>query len=145
MAEHNGFRKRIPFVEFVGAQLLHLDAGKAEVELVLEPHHCNSFGIAHGGVIMTLLDVTMAVAGRGADPLDRGLVTIEMKSSFMQPGRSTLRTTAHCVHRSTTMAFCEAEITDTSGAIVARGSGTFKYVKSMPTPRGKAIEGGGDG
>lgn len=142
MAENNGFRVRIPFLEFMGVQARHIGPGDADVELVLGPHHCNSFGIAHGGVIMTLLDVTMAVAGRAADPHDRGLVTIEMKSSFMRPGRGTLRTTARCVHRSTTMAFCEAEITNLDGEIVARGSGTFKFVKSMPDRRGKAIPGG---
>jgi uncharacterized protein (TIGR00369 family) len=142
MSENNGFRVRIPFLEFLGVQARHIGPGEADVELELGPHHCNSYGIAHGGVIMTLLDVTMAVAGRAADPLDRGLVTIEMKSSFMQPGRGTLRTTARCVHRST-MAFCEAEITDLDGEIVARGSGTFKFVKGMPVRRrGKAIPGG---
>jgi uncharacterized protein (TIGR00369 family) len=104
----------------------------------------NSWEMAHGGVTMTMLDVAMAMAGRSADVHGRGVVTIEMKTAFMQPGRGTLRASARCVHQSTTMAFCEGEVTDADGKRVARGSGTFKFVKRMPPPR-TPTEPGADG
>jgi uncharacterized protein (TIGR00369 family) len=43
--------------------------------------------VTHGGALMTLLDVAMATAARSANP-DMGVVTIEMKTSFMQPAPS---------------------------------------------------------
>jgi uncharacterized protein (TIGR00369 family) len=94
-------------------------------------------------VTMTMLDVAMAMAGRSADVHGRGVVTIEMKTAFMQPGRGTLKASARCVHQSTTMAFCEGEVRDADDKLVARSSGTFKFVKRMPPPR--TPEPGADG
>jgi acyl-CoA thioesterase len=48
--------------------------------LQLHARHLNSWNVAHGGVIMTLLDVAMAVAGRSLDPSAGGGVTVEMKT-----------------------------------------------------------------
>lgn len=129
-----GFPVVVPFVDHLGARLLSCAEGASHVELDLAPHHCNSFGVAHGGVLMTLLDVTMAMAGRSrtyhADDEQMGLVTIEMKTTFMQPAQGA-RIASHgrCVYRTRTMAFCEADIVDEGGRTVARASGTFKYVR----------------
>jgi acyl-coenzyme A thioesterase PaaI-like protein len=57
---------------------------------------------------MTLLDVTMAVAARSVQK-DMGVVTIEMKTSFMQPARA-LTGKGRLMHRTATMAFTEATI-----------------------------------
>ncbi|CAG9178028.1 hypothetical protein LMG23994_03786 [Cupriavidus pinatubonensis] len=135
MTQHNGFPNRIPFLSELGVTCKRSEGGRSELELALEERHQNSWDMAHGGVLMTLLDVAMAVAGRSADTLGRGLVTIEMKTSFMAPGRGTLSARGECVHRTTTMAFCEAEIVDADGKTVARASGTFKYVKRIPPQR----------
>ena len=67
----------IPFVEHLGLSELHY---------VPRAEHVNSFDISHGGAIMTLLDVVMAtLARRGAQ--DMGVITIEMKTSFMRPAK----------------------------------------------------------
>lgn len=142
-ADNNGFPIDIPFLKLLGMRCLKVEGGEGIVELPLESQHMNSWEMAHGGVTMTMLDVAMAMAGRSADVHGRGVVTIEMKTAFMQPGRGTLKASARCVHQSTTMAFCEGEVTDDTGKLVARGSGTFKFVKRMPPPR--TPEPGADG
>ncbi|MBX3614876.1 MAG: PaaI family thioesterase [Burkholderiaceae bacterium] len=129
-----GFPVVVPFVDHLGARLLSCADGSAHTQLDLAPHHCNSFGVAHGGVLMTLLDVTMAMAGRSrthhAGDEQMGLVTIEMKTTFMQPAQGArIASQGRCVFRTRTMAFCEAEIVDEGGRTVARASGTFKYVR----------------
>ena len=58
------FAFRIPFVEGIGCELQRFDGGHAEVTLTLNENHTNSFGVAHGGLMMTLLDVAMAHAAR---------------------------------------------------------------------------------
>ncbi len=58
------------------------------------------------------------------------------------PGRGKLIARGQCVHRTSTMAFCEAEIVDADGKTVSRGSGTFKFVKRVPPQR--AASGGSD-
>lgn len=132
-----GFPVVVPFVDHLGARLVARDDGSAHTELDLAPHHCNSFGAAHGGVLMTLLDVTMAMAARSrphhAEDGRTGVVTVEMKTSFMQPGQGRLSGQGRCIHRTRTMAFCEAEVLDAAGRLVARASGTFKYLRERST------------
>ncbi|TWG80282.1 uncharacterized protein (TIGR00369 family) [Cupriavidus gilardii J11] len=132
----NGFPIHIPFVELLGVRCIHVGGGISEIVMPVQAQHQNGWEMAHGGVLMTLLDVAMAIAGRSADSEGgRGVVTIEMKTSFMSPGRGTLTARGDCVHRTSSLAFCEAEIVDADGTLVARGSGTFKYIKrKQPQP-----------
>jgi len=123
------FRLNIPFITELGIEFISAADGRASVALDLEPRHLNSWAVAHGGVLMTLLDVAMAVAGRSLDPEAGGGVTVEMKTSFLQPGKAGARLTAtgHAFHRSTTMAFCDGEVRDTNDRLIAKAMGTFKY------------------
>jgi uncharacterized protein (TIGR00369 family) len=124
-------RDRIPFVKEMGIELLLGDNGRAKLQLEVLPQHLNGWGAVHGGVTMTALDVAMAVAARSLEPDGKGVVTIEMKTSFMQAGppQGRLSATGTCVHRSGTMAFCEAEIRDEEDRLVARATGTFKFLQ----------------
>jgi uncharacterized protein (TIGR00369 family) len=134
-------RDRIPFVKEMGMELLLGDDGHSRLELEVRPEYLNGWGAVHGGVTMTALDVAMAVAARSLEPDGKGVVTIEMKTSFLQAGPTQGRmiATGTCVHRSGTMAFCEAEIRDESDRLVARASGTFKFL------RNRVASGGGEG
>ena len=78
---------------------------------------------------MTLLDVAMAVAGRSLDRAAGGGVTVEMKTSFVQPANAGTRliATGHAFHRTSTMAFCDGEVRDTDDRLLAKSMGTFKY------------------
>jgi uncharacterized protein (TIGR00369 family) len=124
-------RDRIPFVKEMGMELLLGDDGRSKLALEVLPQHLNGWGAVHGGVTMTLLDVAMAVAVRSLEPDGKGVVTIEMKTSFMQagPSQGRLSATGTCVHRSGTLAFCEAEVRDAADRLVARASGTFKFLR----------------
>lgn len=81
---------------------------------------------------MSLLDVAMAVAGRSLEAHAGGGVTVEMKTSFLQPAKegSRLIVSGHAFHRSSTMAFCEGEVRDGEDRLIAKAMGTFKYRKS---------------
>ncbi|MEZ5652056.1 MAG: PaaI family thioesterase [Burkholderiaceae bacterium] len=124
----------IPFIRAVGVHLVEFGGGRAGLRLDLDQWHMNSFAMAHGGVVMTLIDISMVMAGR-AQPRDdddpaKSLITIELKTSFMQPAVGpSLFANAVCCHRTSSLAFCESEIRDGKGNLVARGSGTFKYQK----------------
>jgi acyl-CoA thioesterase len=132
------FPSDIPFLNLLGVEFLGMGNGEAHVALVLQAHHLNSWHVAHGGITMTLLDVVMSMAGRSLDPAARGGVTVEMKTSFMQPaGQEGTRIVAHgkALHRSTTMVFCEGEIWN-GDKLVAKALGTFKYLKHTDGTRG---------
>ncbi len=121
----------VPFVEHLGVELLRMEDGESTLQYDTRPEHVNSFEVTHGGAVMTLLDVAMAVAARSLET-GLGVVTIEMKTSFMQPSRGKLLAKGHVMHRTGSMAFCEGTVTDARGRACAHASGTFKYVPRTP-------------
>ena len=125
------FGVAIPFVTHLGFTLERFDGGTSEVGYVPQPEHLNSFAVTHGGAIMTLLDVAQAVAARSVQK-DMGVVTIEMKTSFMQPAPgngSKLIARGRLMHRTLSLAFTEATLYDEQNEACAHATGTFKYVR----------------
>ena len=138
MTQSTAIRLNVPFIKELGVEFTSAGDGRSVLALDLAPWHLNSWSVAHGGVIMSLLDVAMAVAGRSLNSKAGGGVTVEMKTSFVQPAKegSRLIVSGRVFHRSTTMAFCESEVRDTHDRLIAKAMGTFKYLK---------LEGGADG
>ena len=147
------FPVRIPFVEQLGFELLRMGEGEVEIAVTLSEGLCNSFKVAHGGLTMTVLDAVMAHAARsvgvslgparsedtdtdtGAADLGPGVVTIEMKTSFMRPGEGRLTGRGKLLHRSATLAFCEGSVFAADGALCAHATATFKYLRALPRGR----------
>jgi uncharacterized protein (TIGR00369 family) len=107
------------------------EGGLSELQYTPRPEHLNSYAVTHGGAVMTLLDVTMAGAARSVSP-ELGVVTIEMKTSFMLPSLGKLICKGHLMHRTKSMAFTEATVFDEAGRACAHATGTFKYVSRRP-------------
>jgi uncharacterized protein (TIGR00369 family) len=127
----NGSLDAIPFMRELGAVLVRAEGGQAELQLDLEDRHMNSWGVGHGGVVMSLLDVAMARAGRSLEQDAPGTVTVEMKTSFFAPARGRLRAVGRVLHRSITMAYCEAELYSGDGTLAAKALGTFKFLRRL--------------
>ena len=127
-----GFGVDIPFVKLLGFELKLFESGRSELAYTAQPEHLNSFSVTHGGALMTLLDVTMACAARSTTP-EMGVVTIEMKTSFMQPALGPLRAKGELIHRTATLAFTQATVFDAAGKACAHATGTFKFVKRLAT------------
>jgi uncharacterized protein (TIGR00369 family) len=116
--------------------LLQSDGEATEMVVDVREDLCNSWSVAHGGVTMTLLDVAMAHAARRSDgrPIAEspGGVTVEMKTTFMRPGTGRLRGRGTLLHRTASMAFCEASVFDADDQLIAHATGTFKFLKGLP-------------
>ncbi len=125
------FGVAIPFVDHLGFTLEKFEGGESELHFAPRPEHLNSFDVTHGGAVMTLLDVVLATAARSVEQ-DMGVVTIEMKTTFMRPAK--VPSGQHLVgkgqlqHRTRSMAFTEGRIYDADGQLCAMATGTFKYV-----------------
>jgi uncharacterized protein (TIGR00369 family) len=119
---------RSPFIEYLGIRSVRAANGEAEVSLSLAPHHLNVWEIAHGGVTMTLLDLAMGGAVRSLANGATGVVTVEMKTNFMQPGNGTLRGLGRVLHQTAELAYCEGELLDEQDRLIAKALGTFKYL-----------------
>ncbi len=137
------FPVRIPFVEQLGLELHSCADGAAELRVDLAESHLNSWEVAHGGVLMTMLDVAMAHAARSVNNHDPehapGVATIEMKTSFMRPAEGRLRALGTLLHRTATMAFCEGRVINSEGQLCAHGTATFKYLRALPG-KGRSVK-----
>ena len=122
------FRADIPFVNLLGFTLHRMENGESELHYNPKPEHLNSHGVTHGGATMTLLDVALSVAARSDTP-EHGIVTIEMKSTFMAPAKGPLIAKARRIRRTRTMAFVEGWVYDESGEMCTMATGTFRYVE----------------
>ena len=129
------FALDIPFVQALGMQLWRFDSGIAEISLDVRPEMQNSWQVAHGGVVMTLLDVVMAHAARSVRDAGEhgtpGIVTLEMKTSFMRPATGRLVAWGHLLHATKGTAFCEGSVRDAGGALCAHATGTFKFLRKL--------------
>jgi uncharacterized protein (TIGR00369 family) len=121
--------RQVPFAEWLGIRLSHHQPGLARLEVEARPELRNSFGQAHGGVVMALADIALAVAAITHDGAARGAQTIELKVSFLGPGAGTLVAEGRCLKAGASIAFCEGEVRDAAGALVAKALGTFKLVR----------------
>jgi uncharacterized protein (TIGR00369 family) len=132
-----GVELDVPFLKLLGVRCLRAELGEGEVVLALKPEHNNSWEVAHGGVLLTLMDVGMAVAARAADEAGRGVVTIELKANFMQAAEGIVRVVAKTVHATPTLVFVEAKLYDERDRVCCMGSATFKYFKELPARQSK--------
>lgn len=120
------YHKRIAFIEHLGVRTVALDDGRARIELDLKPEFMNSFGTAHGGVIMTLLDVAVCQAARTQHPEAPGIVTIDLATSFIAGGAGRLVAEGRVLKPGRTTIFAEAEVRNTDGTLVAKAIGTVR-------------------
>ncbi|MEQ3679921.1 PaaI family thioesterase [Pseudophaeobacter sp.] len=120
------------FGAHIGIQVDAMEAGEAQLSLVLQDHHRNFFGIVHGGVLLTLLDQTCGAALRSTR-VDtggaQGSVTIDLQTTFVAAARgNTLYAIGNCLRSGRSVAQCCARIEDADGTLVATATGTFKLL-----------------
>ena len=121
-------RSDIGFLNFIGAKLLDLDDGYAQLAFEVKPHHQQHMGVVHGGAIATLADHTgwYAVISQ----LDSGYtsVTIEIKINYLKPANGkTLRAEAKVINKTKRTAFATIEIFSQE-TLVAYATGTYAII-----------------
>jgi uncharacterized protein (TIGR00369 family) len=124
--EANFFGIDVPMVRLIGLQPEHVEEGNARTRLIKKAEILNSRGDIQGGTLMTALDLTLAAAARGHDPVNVAVITIEMNSHFLQPAQTDVTIRAKVLRRGKSIAFCEGEVLDTNNHQVCVARGTFK-------------------
>jgi uncharacterized protein (TIGR00369 family) len=121
------YQKKIPFILHLKIQTDQLGEGTARLSLPIEPHLTNSLGTAHGGVILSLLDVSACTAARTLHPDSIGVITIDLSTSFIG-GASGARlfAEARVLKDGRTMSFVEAEAKNADGSLVAKAIATVR-------------------
>jgi len=120
------FGLRLPFLELLGARADHWEHGRAVVSLELRKELVNSWGSAHGGVLTSLLDVAMGAAAMTVDGQASGVVTVNLSVTFLRTGAGGLVAEGRMMKGGRSLVFCEGEVRDQAGEVVAKAVGTFK-------------------
>jgi uncharacterized protein (TIGR00369 family) len=117
---------RFPFVRLMGMKLLSCSGGKSVIRCRVRQVLKNSGGTLHGGVVGTLVDMSVATALRSALPLTSRMTTVEYKVNLLKPV-SGGAITAHgsVIRLGKTIAVGSTEIRNEAGEPVAFGSATF--------------------
>ena len=121
------YQKKIPFVAHLGLTTEALGQGTARLSMPLPEHFTNSLGTAHGGVIMSLLDVALCTAARTLHPESVGVITIDLSTSFIGGASGAkLFADARVLRDGRSMSFVEAEAKNEDGSLVAKAIATVR-------------------
>lgn len=128
------FGIEVPFMEHIGLKPLSLEDGCCRTLLARQPALVNSRGDIHGGTLMSAFDFTLSAAARSHEPTRFGAITIDMTTHFYEAARTDLMVIGRCARRGKSIAFCEGEILDQSGTVVAVARAMFKLI-ALQEPR----------
>lgn len=118
----------IPFVEHLGIRLLEQSRDRGVVSLERRPDLLNSWNSAHGGVLMTMLDLVMSVAVRGYYGVAGRVLTVDLSVGFLNASYGNITAEGRVLHAGGSTAFCESEARDAEGKILAKAIGTFRLL-----------------
>ncbi len=103
--------------------------GSVEATIAITDQHLNPNGVAHGGVIFSLIDTAMGAATMRV--LDEGshCATVEIQTRFIRAASSgMLRGSASVIRRGRHLVHVESQVLNDHGQIVAMGTGTFTVI-----------------
>ena len=122
------FGLTIPFGDYVGIEALEQGDGFVHTSLEIKPELMNSWGVAHGGAVMTLLDLTLGMAARSVDMRSNGSITVEIKVNFIKAATGRVHAEGRATRAGKSLVFCEGEVRDANEDLCAKATGTFKLL-----------------
>jgi len=124
---------QVPFMAWLQMRREFSQGGRARLAIDAREELGNVIGAVHGGVVVTLLDVAMASAAVSYRDFQCTAVTLNLSTSFIEPGRGRLVCDGELLACDEQVATCRAVVSDAEGRVVARGQGTFRYLP-LPLP-----------
>lgn len=118
-----------PFENRAGPFFYRLDSHDRPVfALAAERRHCNTYNIVHGGLMMTLIDLTMVAAAK--EHRAEQLVTVSLNSEFLASGNTgdVLFARGELIRRTRSLAFVRGLI-EVDGNVVFAASAVLKRLR----------------
>ena len=123
-----------PFNELLGTRCLLREKGLARYELGVDSVHLNRRGVAHGGVVASLLDTALGAAVVSSIAKEEWCGTLELSIQFREPVRpGVVMAEGRVARRGRTAAFAEGELRDASGKILATAHGVWTIWPNRPS------------
>lgn len=119
----------------IGAQVVEASEGHLVLEgnFTVDSHSFpTSRGpIVHGGAIATIADEALATVAFTLAEEGQSTVTADLKIDFLRPAKpGRLIATANVRHRTKRLAFCEANVKQDGGEIVAEARAVIAFVRA---------------
>jgi uncharacterized protein (TIGR00369 family) len=128
-----------PFDRLLGVDVELRPDGVSVATLTLGPDHLNNRGVAHGGVVSSLLDSALGAAVIGSIPKEWWCATTSLSIQFVDgTGAGLLTATGRVVRRGARVAFASGEARDEAGRVVAVAQGTWNLWPYRPGERMRA-------
>ncbi len=109
----------------IGAELTHLEAGKAVVELEVRPEVTQQHGHVHAGILTTAVDTAGGYAAYSMMPEGSEVLSTDFTMKFLRPARGDRVVAVGTVVKSgRTLTVCDLEVfmeTDGERTLVAKG------------------------
>ena len=122
-----------PFSQLLGMRCLEREKGRARYELEVGPEHLNRRGVAHGGVVTSLLDTALGASVGSTLTPEEWTGTLELSVQFREPVRPGVVTgEGRLARRGKRVAFAEGEIRDPSGKVLASAHGVWTIWPKKP-------------
>ncbi len=115
-------------MEHCGITLVEAPEGRAWTVAEAEGPLTNSRGFAHGGLLMTMLDIAMGHAARDAVDGAASFATIDLQIAFLHPGSGRLKAEGRVLRPGKSVVFCEGDVRDAEGTLVANATGIFRPI-----------------
>lgn len=118
------------FTDLVGTEVVSTEEGRAVITIQAEQRHLNPSGTVHGGLISTLIDVSMAEALNTITEEDEQPFTIQITVNYMKPGNvGMLTSTAQVRKGGERITIVEAEVVqEEDDEVIALATGTYTPV-----------------
>ncbi len=117
----------LPYFKFMQATVLETSHGYAKVAIPVRTEYSNTYGIAHGGIVTSLVDMVSGVALR---TLKLRIVTIEVTTNYFKPVAldDNLIAEAKLVQEGRKILHADVCVFNQDNALVARGKVIY-YVR----------------
>ncbi len=116
------------FLRYLNIGLQLHEPGIVKATMVTDNNYLQHHGYIHGGVITTLADSVAGFAAISITPDQFEVVTVELKISFLKPGKGRIISALGWVIKpGNKFHFCEAEI-KCNDIIIAKASATMAIV-----------------
>ncbi|MEO0365846.1 MAG: PaaI family thioesterase [Pseudomonadota bacterium] len=103
------------YLDFLGFRVVATDNNFVLIEMPLSKQHTNTLGMAHGGIVMSLLDIAGAFCAHSGTDQQRVSITVNQSTSFIRPVTGEkFYAEGRVVRRTGSTAFTESHILDPS-------------------------------
>jgi uncharacterized protein (TIGR00369 family) len=117
-----------PFARHVGIEIESLETDRARLRLPFTEAVATMDDLVHGGAVSTLVDTAAMAAAWCTDDVPDTLrgTTVGLTVDFVSAGRGDIVADASVLRRGGSLCFCDVEVFDGDGRLVAKGLVTYK-------------------